>query len=75
MKKKTLGIVFLILAVVFLLLGIISRSLFYGITDAPYSVYGKYWTFMICFLVAGGISCIAGILCLTVGKRKKKSEK
>ena len=62
MKKYMAGgIVFLVATVVLILYGFHNRSLFYGIMDAPYSVYGKYGTYAkICF--TAGI--ITGILCL-----------
>lgn len=69
MRKKR-GIIFLVLFVVFIILGTISRSLFYGITDVPYSVYGKFWTLMKCFYFAAGISLGLGVYFVIRSKRK-----
>lgn len=64
------GVILLIAAAVLIAAGTMSRSLFYGIMDAPYSVYGKYRTFMIWFFVAGGVCALLGVVCLILGKRK-----
>lgn len=69
MRKKR-GIILFVLSIVFIVLGTISRSLFYGITDVPYSVYGKFWTLMICFYFAAGISLGLGVYFLIRSKRK-----
>ena len=68
--KITIGIIFLILAVVLAIFGTKARSMFYGIMDAPYSVYGKYLTYMKYCYIAAAISSAIGIACLIVGKQK-----
>ena len=73
MKKTffTLGIIFLVLAVVLILIGFHNRSMFYGIMDAPYSVYGKYGTYAkICF-AAGAVSGLACVICFALGIKHK----
>ena len=72
MKKGRIifGILFLIAAAVLALLGTKARSMFYGIMDAPYSEYGKYWTYMKAYYIAAAVSCVIGIVCLIWGKHK-----
>lgn len=72
MKKRMLipGVILLIAAAVLIAAGTMSRSLFYGIMDAPYSVYGKYRTFMIWFYIAGAVCALLGVGCLIFEKRK-----
>lgn len=73
--KKALiiwGVALLIAAVVLGILGTVSRILFYGIMDAPYSVYGKYGVFMKIFYVAAIIAVVAGIGCLIAGIVRRK---
>lgn len=64
------GVILLIAAAVLIAAGTMSRSLFYGIMDASYSVYGKYRTFMIWFYIAGGVCALLGVGCLIFEKRK-----
>lgn len=68
--KIIIGILFLIAAVILAALGTRARSMFYGIMDAPYSVYGKYQIYMKCFFIAAAVSCVIGIVCLILGKHK-----
>lgn len=68
--KIIFGILFLIVAVVMTVLGTKARSMFYGIMDAPYSVYGKYLAYMKCYYIAAVISCVIGIVCLIWGRHK-----
>ena len=72
MKKgmAVTGIVFLVLTVVLVVLGTNARSMFYGIMDAPYSVYGKYWTYMKYYYIGAGISFLAAAACLVFCRRK-----
>ena len=73
MKKIyfTGGIIFLILTVVLVLFGFINRSLFYGIMDAPYSVYGKYGTIAkLCFIMAI-ITAVISVVCFILGMVRK----
>ena len=69
MKKVFLicGIVFIVAAAVLILLGFYNRSLFYGIMDAPYSVYGKYGTYAKIFFIAGAITGLLGLAGLVLG--------
>ena len=74
MKKTffTIGIIFLILAAVLVLIGFHNRSMFYGIMDGDYSLYGKYGTYAkICF-AAGAVSGLAGLICFVLGIKHKK---
>ena len=75
MKNRLIiaGIVFLASAIVLILLGSHFRSMFYGIMDAPYSVYGKYGTYAkICFVI-GTISGLLSLISfvLSIIKHKK----
>ena len=72
MKKRFIiaGILFLAAAIVLVLLGFHFRSMFYGIMDAPYSVYGKYGTYAkICF-VTGIITGLLSLISFVLGIRK-----
>ena len=74
MKKLIIaGIIFLAATVVLVLLGFHFRSLFYGIMDAPYSVYGKYGTYAkICFvtgIITGLLSLISFVLGIIIHLR------
>ena len=69
-RKIILGILLLIAAVVLAVLGTAARSMFYGIMDAPYSVYGKYWTYMKCCYIGAAVCCVIGIVCLIRGKHR-----
>ena len=65
------GIIFLVATVILIIFGFHFRSMFYGIMDAPYSVYGKYGTYArICFIV-GIITGILTIVCFVLGMRKQ----
>ena len=64
------GIVFLVATIVLVVLGFFFRSLFYGIMDAPYSVYGKYGTYAkICFVI-GIITGVLSLVSFVLGLRK-----
>ena len=64
------GIVFLVATIVLVVLGIFFRSMFYGIMDAPYSVYGKYGTYAkICFVI-GIITGVLSLVSFVLGLRK-----
>ena len=64
------GIVFLAATIVLILLGFYFRSMFYGIMDAPYSVYGKYGTYAkICF-AAGGVTGLLSLACFFLGMKR-----
>ena len=60
------GIIFLVATIVLVVLGFHFRSMFYGIMDAPFSVYGKYGTYArICFvigIITGLLSVISFVL-------------
>ena len=65
------GIIFLVATIILIIFGFQFRSMFYGIMDAPYSVYGKYGTYArICF-IAGIITGILTIVCFVLGMRKQ----
>ena len=69
MKKQFLipGIILIVATIVLIILGFYFRSMFYGIMDAPYSVYGKYGTYAkICFII-GIITALLGLTCFAVG--------
>ena len=68
--KIILGILLLAAAVVLVIAGTQARSLFYGIMDAPYTVYGKYGTAMKWCYIAAAVSGALGIVCLAWRKRK-----
>ena len=60
------GILLLVATIVLVVLGFHFRSMFYGIMDAPFSVYGKYGTYArICFvigIITGLLSVISFVL-------------
>ena len=71
MKKQIIfGFIFLAAAVILIALGFFNRSMFYGIMDAPFSVYGKYGTYArICFN-AGIICGVLSLVCFILGFKK-----
>ena len=60
------GVILLVATIVLVVLGFVFRSKFYGIMDAPFSVYGKYGTYArICFvigIITGLLSVISFVL-------------
>lgn len=69
-NRKRIGLFFLVMAVILIIFGTVSRSMFYGIMDAPYSVYGKFWTLMKIFYGTGIAFAVLSVVCLITGKRK-----